>query len=54
MQHSREGLLAVHAAVLIFGFTALFSKLLSTSALTRFNIFANFKAGDACCANNIH
>ena len=24
MQHSREGLLAVHAAVLIFGFTALF------------------------------
>ena len=33
MQHSREGLLAVHAAVLIFGFTALFSKLLSLSAL---------------------
>ena len=33
MQHSREGLLAIHAAVLIFGFTALFSKLLSLSAL---------------------
>jgi EamA domain-containing membrane protein RarD len=33
MQHSREGLLAVHAAVLIFGFTALFSKLLSLPAL---------------------
>ena len=33
MQHSREGLLAVHAAVLIFGFTALFSRLISLSAL---------------------
>jgi len=33
MQHSREGLLAVHAAVLIFGFTALFSRLLSLPAL---------------------
>ena len=33
MNHSREGLLAVHAAVLIFGFTALFSKLLSLPAL---------------------
>jgi RarD protein len=33
VQHSREGLLAVHAAVLIFGFTALFSKLLDLSAL---------------------
>ena len=33
MQHSREGLLAVHAAVLIFGFTALFSKLLLLPAL---------------------
>ncbi len=33
MRHSREGLLAVHAAVLIFGFTALFSKLLSLPAL---------------------
>ena len=33
MQHSREGLLAVHAAVLIFGFTALFSKFLALSAL---------------------
>jgi RarD protein len=33
MQHSREGLLSVHAAVLLFGFTALFSKLLSLSAL---------------------
>ncbi|MCK4675615.1 MAG: DMT family transporter [Gammaproteobacteria bacterium] len=33
MHHSREGLLAVHAAVLIFGFTALFSKLLSLPAL---------------------
>jgi drug/metabolite transporter (DMT)-like permease len=33
VQHPREGLLAVHAAVLIFGFTALFSKLLALSAL---------------------
>lgn len=33
MQHSREGLLAVHVAVLIFGFTALFSKLLALPAL---------------------
>ena len=33
MHHSREGLLAVHAAVLIFGFTALFSKLLALPAL---------------------
>ncbi len=33
MQHSREGLLAVHVAVLIFGFTALFSKLLTLPAL---------------------
>ena len=33
MQHSREGLLSVHAAVLIFSFTALFSKLVSLSAL---------------------
>ena len=33
MQHSREGLLAVHAAVLIFGFTALFSKLLTFPTL---------------------
>lgn len=33
MQHSREGLLAVHAAVLIFGVTALFSKLLDLPAL---------------------
>jgi len=33
VQHSREGLLAVHAAVLIFGFTALFSKLLALPAL---------------------
>ena len=33
MQHSREGLLAVHVAVLIFGFTALFSKLLILPAL---------------------
>ncbi|MBE9568114.1 MAG: DMT family transporter [Proteobacteria bacterium] len=33
MQHSREGLLAVHAAVLIFGFTALFSKLIALPAL---------------------
>ena len=33
MQHSREGLLAVHLAVLIFGFTALFSKFLALSAL---------------------
>ena len=33
MQHSREGLLAVHAAVLIFGFTALFSKFLALPAL---------------------
>lgn len=33
MQHSREGLLSVHAAVLIFSFTALFSKLVSLPAL---------------------
>jgi EamA domain-containing membrane protein RarD len=33
MQHSREGLLSVHAAVLIFGFTALFSKLITLPAL---------------------
>lgn len=33
MHHSREGLLAVHIAVLIFGFTALFSKLLDLPAL---------------------
>jgi drug/metabolite transporter (DMT)-like permease len=33
MRHSREGLLAVHVAVLIFGFTALFSKLLTLPAL---------------------
>lgn len=33
MQRSREGLLSVHAAVLIFSFTALFSKLISMPAL---------------------
>ena len=33
MQHSREGLLAVHAAVLIFGFTALFSRIITLPAL---------------------
>jgi drug/metabolite transporter (DMT)-like permease len=33
MHHSREGLLSVHAAVLIFSFTALFSKLISLPAL---------------------
>ena len=33
MQYSREGMLAVHAAVLIFGFTALFSKFLDLPAL---------------------
>jgi len=33
MQHSREGLLSVHAAVLIFSFTALFSKLVTLPAL---------------------
>lgn len=33
MQHSREGLLSVHAAVLIFSFTALFSKLIALPAL---------------------
>ena len=33
MQHSPEGLLAVHVAVLIFGFTSLFSKLLTLPAL---------------------
>lgn len=33
MVHSREGLLSVHAAVLIFSFTALFSKLVSLPAL---------------------
>lgn len=33
MHHSREGLLSVHAAVLIFSFTALFSKLVTLPAL---------------------
>lgn len=33
MQHSREGLLSVHGAVLIFSFTALFSKLIPLPAL---------------------
>lgn len=33
MHHSREGLLSVHAAVLIFSFTALFSKLVALPAL---------------------
>jgi len=33
MRHSREGLLAVHAAVLIFGFTALFAKFINLPAL---------------------
>ena len=33
MTHHREGLLSVHAAVLIFGLTALFSKLVSLSAI---------------------
>jgi drug/metabolite transporter (DMT)-like permease len=33
MQHSREGLLSVHSAVLIFSFTALFSKLIPLPAL---------------------
>jgi hypothetical protein len=33
MQHSQEGLLAVHVAMLIFGFTALFSRLLTLAAL---------------------
>lgn len=33
MHHSREGLLAVHAAVLIFGLTGLFSRILPLSAL---------------------
>lgn len=33
MNHSREGLLAVHAAVFIFGLTALFSKLITLTAL---------------------
>jgi drug/metabolite transporter (DMT)-like permease len=33
MHHSREGLLSVHTAVLIFSFTALFSKLVSLPAL---------------------
>lgn len=33
MHHSREGLLAVHAAVFIFGLTALFSKLITLTAL---------------------
>ena len=33
MQHYREGLLAVHAAVFIFGLTALFSKLITLTAL---------------------
>lgn len=33
MPHSREGLLAVHSAVFIFGLTALFSKLITLTAL---------------------
>lgn len=33
MHHSREGLIAVHSAVFIFGLTALFSKLISLTAL---------------------
>jgi drug/metabolite transporter (DMT)-like permease len=33
MHHSREGLFAVHVAVFIFGLTALFSKLISLTAL---------------------
>jgi drug/metabolite transporter (DMT)-like permease len=33
MQHSREGLVAVHSAVFIFGLTALFSKLIALTAL---------------------
>lgn len=33
MSHSKEGLLAVHSAVFIFGLTALFSKLISLTAL---------------------
>jgi len=33
MQHSREGLLSVHSAVLIFSFTALFSKFITLPAL---------------------
>lgn len=33
MQHSREGLLSVHAAVVIFSFTALFSRFISLPAL---------------------
>lgn len=33
MQHPREGLIAVHSAVLLFGFTSLFSKLIALPAL---------------------
>ena len=33
MQHSREGLIAVHLSVVIFAFTALFSKLIDLPAL---------------------
>ncbi|MDH5786607.1 MAG: DMT family transporter [Chromatiales bacterium] len=33
MSHTKEGLLSVHLAVLIFGLTALFSKLIALSAL---------------------
>lgn len=33
MHHSKEGLLSVHAAVFIFGLTALFSKLITLTAL---------------------
>ncbi len=32
-QNHKEGLLSVHAAVLIFGLTALFAKLISLSAI---------------------
>ena len=33
MTSHREGLLSVHAAVLIFGLTALFSKIISLTAI---------------------
>jgi len=47
MQHLREGLLAVHAAVLIFGFTALFSKLITLPALDI--TFDSMCTGCLCC-----
>jgi hypothetical protein len=51
MHHSRQGLLSVHAAVLIFSFTALFSKLVSLPALeiTFYRLCAGRLCSHICC-----